>query len=85
VHQMGGARKWLDLVDYCHYMAPMNLLPPVPEIWGDTWRAEWLRRVAANEPWLFTWLAHPEDEAYWRLHRGLSECHQPDSTNGLRY
>ena len=66
VHQMGGARKWLDLVDYCHYMAPMNLLPPVPEIWGDTWRAEWLRRVAENEPWLFTWLAHPEDDSYWR-------------------
>lgn len=66
VHQMGGARKWLDIVDYCHYMAPMNVLPPVPEVWGDGWRHEWLRRIAAHEPWLLTWLAHPHDDAYWR-------------------
>lgn len=66
VHQMGGARKWLDLVDYCHYMAPMNLLPPVPGIWGDAWREEWLRRIEQHEPWLLTWLAHPRDDEYWR-------------------
>ena len=66
VHQMGGARKWLDLVDYCHYMAPMNLLPPVPEIWGDTWREEWQHRIEHHEPWLMTWLAHPRDDEYWR-------------------
>ena len=66
VHQMGGARKWIDIVDYCHYMAPMNLLPPVPAIWGDDWREEWMRRIDANEPWLFTWLSHPHDDAYWR-------------------
>ncbi|MFZ4486110.1 MAG: CocE/NonD family hydrolase [Candidatus Nanopelagicales bacterium] len=66
VHQMGGARKWLDIVDYCHYMAPMNLLPPVPEIWGGTWREEWLHRIEHHEPWLLTWLAHPRDDEYWR-------------------
>jgi len=66
VHQMGGARKWLDIVDYCHYMAPMNLLPPVPEIWGESWREEWVYRIESNEPWLFTWLSHPGDDAYWR-------------------
>ena len=66
VHQMGGARKWLDLVDYCHYMAPMNLLPPVPEIRGDTWREEWLHRIEHHEPWLLTWLSHPRDDEYWR-------------------
>lgn len=66
VHQMGGARKWLDIVDYCHYMAPMNLLPPVPEVWGESWREEWVRRIESNEPWLFTWLSHPSDDSYWR-------------------
>ena len=29
VHLMGGLLMWLDLVDYCHYMTPMNALPPV--------------------------------------------------------
>ena len=30
VHYMGGALRAIDLVDYCHYMVPMNALPPVP-------------------------------------------------------
>ena len=29
VHYRGGVLKVLDLVDYCHYMTPMNALPPV--------------------------------------------------------
>ncbi len=32
---MGGLLKWLDLIDYCHYMTPMNALPPTPQLWGD--------------------------------------------------
>ena len=35
VHWRGGARKLLDLVDYCHYMTPLNALPPVPAVWGE--------------------------------------------------
>ncbi len=66
VHYMGGALRWLDLVDYCHYMTPMNALPPVPAVWGDGWREEWLRRVDAVEPWLLTWLGQQRDGAYWR-------------------
>ena len=73
VHYMGGALKWIDQVDYCAYMAPMNALPPVPAIWEESrtpddpdWRTEWMRRIDEHEPWLLTWMAHPHDDDYWR-------------------
>jgi len=66
VHYLGGALKWLDLVDYCHYMTPMNTLPPVPALFGDGWRDEWRRRLDAHEPWLFRWLEHQRRDAYWQ-------------------
>ena len=47
MHYRGGILKVLDLVDYCHYMTPMNALPPVPAVWGDGWRDEW---VAGSRP-----------------------------------
>jgi putative CocE/NonD family hydrolase len=65
VHYMGGLRKWLDLIDYCHYMTPMNALPPTPQIWGEDWHEEWLRRFETTEPWLPTWLEHQRRDAYW--------------------
>jgi predicted acyl esterase len=65
VHYMGGLRKWLDLIDYCHYMTPMNALPPTPQIWGEDWHEEWLRRFETTEPWLLTWLEHQRRDAYW--------------------
>ncbi len=66
VHYMGGSLRWLDLIDYCHYMTPMNALPPVPAVWGDGWRAEWAARVAEHEPWLFRWLEHQRRDEYWQ-------------------
>lgn len=66
VHYMGGALKWIDQVDYCSYMTPMNAQPPVPELWGEGWREEWLRRIDENEPWHITWMSHPHDDGYWR-------------------
>ena len=42
VHWRGDALKLTDLVDYCHYMTPMCVLPPVPAEWtvndGPSWR-----------------------------------------------
>ena len=35
VHWRGGALRLVDLVDYCHYMTPMSMLPPVPAVWGE--------------------------------------------------
>jgi hypothetical protein len=66
VHYRGGILKLLDLVDYCHYMTPMNVLPPVPAIWGDGWRDEWVRRIETSEPWALTWLREQLDGPYWR-------------------
>jgi hypothetical protein len=66
VHYMGGTLRLLDTVDYCHYMTPMNALPPVPAVFGEGWREEWLRRVDQHEPWLLTWLGQQTDGPYWR-------------------
>ena len=70
VHWRGGALKLVDLVDYCHYMTPMCVLPPVPALWpedsGRTWREEWERRLATNEPWGLTWLRENTYGAYWQ-------------------
>ncbi len=65
VHWRGGARKLVDLVDYCHYMTPLCVLPPVPAVWGDDWAAEWERRLAVNEPWILTWLRENRHGPYW--------------------
>ena len=78
VHWRGNALRLVDLVDYCHYMTPMCVLPPVPAEWpagdgpgdgpgdGRSWREEWMRRWETNEPWLLTWLRENRDGPYWR-------------------
>ncbi len=66
VHWRGGALRLVDLVDYCHYMTPMTMLPPVPAVWGEDWRTEWRDRLEAQEPWVLTWLREHCDGAYWR-------------------
>lgn len=66
VHFRGGLLRWLDTVDYCHYMTPMCALPPVPAVWGTGWREEWLRRIDDLEPWLLRWLEEQVDGPYWR-------------------
>ncbi|MBZ5738704.1 CocE/NonD family hydrolase [Nocardioides mangrovi] len=67
VHWRGGALKLVDLVDYNHYMTPMCVLPPVPDVWGPGWREEWARRLAVNEPWVLTWLRERVHSDYWRV------------------
>jgi uncharacterized protein len=66
VHWRGGALRLVDLVDYCHYMTPMTMLPPVPAVWGDGWEREWERRLDCFEPWVLTWLRENRDGPYWR-------------------
>jgi uncharacterized protein len=66
VHYAGGARRCIDLVDYELYMAAMNVLPPVPSVFGDGWRDEWLMRIESAEPWLLRWLEEQLDSPYWR-------------------
>ena len=66
VHYMGGALRAIDVVDYCHYMTAITMLPPVPAVFGDGWRDEWRRRVERTEPWLLRWLEEQRDGPYWR-------------------
>src|SRR3990170_7867801 len=66
VHYMGGAVKAVDLVDWIIYMVACNALPPVPAVFGDGWRDEWLRRLDGTEPWLLRWLEEQHDSPYWR-------------------
>ena len=66
VHWRGGALRFVDLVDYCHYMTPMNALPPVPAVWGEGWREEWQRRIDVTEPWVLRWLRENRHGDYWR-------------------
>jgi predicted acyl esterase len=65
VHWRGGALRLIDLVDYCHYMTPMCVLPPVPAVWGENWQEEWHRRLETNEPWVLTWLRENRHGPYW--------------------
>jgi uncharacterized protein len=66
VHYTGGVLRCIDLVDYVLYMAAMNVLPPVPSVFGDGWRDEWLGRIESAEPWLLHWLDEQVDSPYWR-------------------
>ena len=66
VHYMGGVLKAIDLVDWVIYMAACNVLPPVPAVYGDGWREEWLRRINGTDPWVLRWLEEQDDGPYWR-------------------
>ena len=90
VHWRGGALRLVDLVDYDHYMTPMNVLPPVPAVWGDGWEEEWKRRLDTNEPWVLTWLREstarrllgPRVGAARRDDLGLRADPDPDDDRG---
>ncbi|HWM20427.1 MAG TPA: CocE/NonD family hydrolase [Ilumatobacteraceae bacterium] len=66
VHYHGGVLRGIDLIDYVHYMVPMNALPPVPALWGDGWDDEWRRRVDETPAWVLDWLREQADSAMWR-------------------
>jgi uncharacterized protein len=66
VHFGGGVRRCLDFLDYPLMMTAMNALPPVPSVYGDGWRDEWLRRIDANEPWELRWFEEQDEDPYWR-------------------
>jgi uncharacterized protein len=66
VHYGGGVMRGIDFLDYPMLMVAMNALPPVPSVFGDGWREEWLRRIDATEPWFLPWLEHQGEDDYWR-------------------
>jgi predicted acyl esterase len=66
VHYGGGAMRGIDFLDYPMLMVAMNALPPVPSVFGDGWRDEWMRRLDGTEPWFLPWLEHQREDDYWR-------------------
>ena len=82
MHWRGGALRLVDLVDYCHYMTPMCVLPPVPAVWGDGWDEEWRRRLETNEPWVLTWLRENRHGDYWRRRVGAARAPTARATSG---
>lgn len=66
VHYGGGIMRGIDFLDYPMLMVAMNALPPVPSVFGEGWREEWLRRIEGTEPWFLPWLEHQVEDGYWR-------------------
>jgi uncharacterized protein len=64
IHNLGGA-LYAARVDWAGVMLQLNALPPDPQDFGPGWKAEWLGRLAANRPWIETWLSHQARDAFW--------------------
>lgn len=61
-----GGQSYTARVDWAGVMLMFNALPPDPQVFGDGWRAEWLKRLEADRPWIIPWLSHPERDGYWQ-------------------
>ncbi len=66
VHYRGGCVTVSELSQYAVSQVAMNAMPPEAAFRGDAWRADWLERLDATPPWLFTWLREQTDGPYWR-------------------
>ncbi|MEX1172285.1 MAG: CocE/NonD family hydrolase [Chloroflexota bacterium] len=66
VHYRGGCVTVSELSQYAVSQVAMNAMPPEAAYRGATWREEWLARLDATPPWLFSWLRHQVDGPYWR-------------------
>jgi putative CocE/NonD family hydrolase len=65
VHHMGGCLL-TDGLQWGTGFFNQIARPPDPAHAGSRWREMWHARLAALEPPLTTWLAHPEYDAYWK-------------------
>ncbi len=65
VHYTGGSLHAQEQVDWPPSMVVCNALPPDPEIFGEGWFEEWMRRLEDTPQWPATWLRHQVRDAYW--------------------
>jgi hypothetical protein len=65
VHYMGGCLL-SDNLSWAGNMFAFNSLPPDPEVVGSRWKAMWLERLHASQPWALEWMRHQTRDAYWR-------------------
>ena len=66
VHYKGGCVLATDLLHWSTCMLHWQCQPPHEAAVGERWRELWERRLAANRPWVHTWLAHQRRDAYWK-------------------
>ncbi|MFF1257784.1 CocE/NonD family hydrolase [Streptomyces sp. NPDC058321] len=66
VHYMGGSVLAVDMHAWAATMLAFVSRPPDPQFVGDGWRAMWLKRLDAVDPFIHTWLGHQTRDAYWR-------------------
>ena len=66
VHYKGGCVLATDLLHWSTCMLHWQCLPPHEAALGERWRELWQQRLAANTPWVHTWLEHQRRDAYWK-------------------
>ncbi len=66
VHYKGGCVLATDLLHWSTCMLHGQCQPPHEAAVGERWRELWEQRLAANKPWIHTWLAHQRRDGYWK-------------------
>ncbi len=64
IHYMGGVML-NDTMAWAATMFGMNTRPPDPTL-VENWRALWLQRLEANDPWVIKWLHHQRRDEQWK-------------------
>jgi hypothetical protein len=66
VHYKGGCVLATDLLHWSTCMLHWQCQPPHEAAVGAGWRELWEQRLAANRPWIHSWLAHQRRDDYWK-------------------
>ncbi|MGB7861151.1 MAG: CocE/NonD family hydrolase [Acidimicrobiia bacterium] len=66
VHYTGGSLHAAEQVDWPPSMVTSNALPPDPDIVGEVWFEEWMKRLESTPQWPLEWLSHQKRDDYWR-------------------
>jgi putative CocE/NonD family hydrolase len=66
VHYKGGCVLATDLLHWSTCMLHWQCFPPHEAAVGEGWRELWEQRLAANKPWVHTWLEHQRRDEYWQ-------------------
>lgn len=66
VHYTGGSLHAAEQVDWPPSMISTNALPPDPDIFGEGWKEEWLKRLEGTPQWPLEWMTHQYRDDYWK-------------------
>ena len=77
-HYIGGAFALTGL-KWATSMKVVMAGPPDPQLTGDAWKGEWIKRLDADQPIAARWLSHQTNDAFWRqgsvaLNPGAIRC-----------